>query len=302
MRVLTVLELLQSRGTVSGRELAARLEVSPRTVQRYITRLQDLGAPVHSTRGPGAAYRLKPGFRLPPLMFGVTEAFAIALGLEALVYLGLANVAPAMAGARVKLDRVLPAETRARVDAVRNAFVVERPRAGVDADLAVLIALAAALHDARVLHVRYRTESGVETSRGVRPYGLMRHEGRWFLAGFCLLRDDLRLFRVDRIQAVHETGESFERPAAFEMRAFVYERIAMASAPWDVDVWFNLPPEEIARRLPRAMALCEPDGSGARVRCTATNLEELALLLLQTGCLPVIRQPAELKTAFRAVA
>jgi len=227
MRVLTVLELLQSRGNVSGRELAARLEVSQRTVQRYITRLQDLGAPVESTRGPGGAYRLKPGFRLPPLMFGTTEAFAIALGLEALSYLGLANVAPAADGAKDKLNRVLPSEARARVDAVRNALVLERPRSGVETDLALLITLAASVHDARAIQIRYRKEDGSETARGVRPYGLMRHEGRWFLAGFCLLRDDLRLFRVDRIQTARETGEPFDKPAEFDMAAFLYDRIAL---------------------------------------------------------------------------
>ena len=58
MRVLTVLEILQARGRVTAGELAARLEVSVRTVQRYVARLQDLGVPVQSTRGRGAEYRL----------------------------------------------------------------------------------------------------------------------------------------------------------------------------------------------------------------------------------------------------
>lgn len=69
MRVLTVLELLQVHERVTGGELARRLEVSPRTVQRYGARLQDLGIPVESTRGVGGAYRLKPGFCLRPLLF-----------------------------------------------------------------------------------------------------------------------------------------------------------------------------------------------------------------------------------------
>src|SRR5215212_3131930 len=100
MRVLTVLELLQAHETVTGAMLAEHLEVSVRTIQRYVTRLQDLGVPVVSTRGPGGAYRLRPGFRLPPLMFGTEEAFALALGLDALSYLGLGEIAPATAGAK----------------------------------------------------------------------------------------------------------------------------------------------------------------------------------------------------------
>ena len=57
---------MQAREQVAGTELARRLEVSPRTVQRYVARLQDLGIPVESRRGVGGAYRLRPGFRLPP--------------------------------------------------------------------------------------------------------------------------------------------------------------------------------------------------------------------------------------------
>ncbi len=139
MRVLTVLELLQARETVSGAVIAEHLEVSVRTVQRYVSRLQDLGVPVESTRGPGGAYRLRPGFRLPPLMFGAEEAFALALGLDALTYLGLGKVAPAALGARAKLDRVLPVAISERVCALRAALLLERPRSTVEADVSMLV-------------------------------------------------------------------------------------------------------------------------------------------------------------------
>ena len=88
MRVLTVLEILQAKGTATTEELVNRLEVSERTLQRYIARLQDLGVPVASTRGRGAAYTLERGFRMQPLMFNSEEALAIALGLKALRQLG----------------------------------------------------------------------------------------------------------------------------------------------------------------------------------------------------------------------
>ena len=50
-RVLTVLELLQTHGRMSGVELAARLEVDERTLRRYIARLDELGIPVAAERG-----------------------------------------------------------------------------------------------------------------------------------------------------------------------------------------------------------------------------------------------------------
>jgi predicted DNA-binding transcriptional regulator YafY len=60
-RVLTILELLQAHGSLSGAEIADRLEVDRRTVRRYITMLQDLGIPIAGTRGFAGGYRLRPG-------------------------------------------------------------------------------------------------------------------------------------------------------------------------------------------------------------------------------------------------
>src|SRR3990170_4068749 len=92
-RVLTVLELLQARGRLSGPEIAERLEVDLRTVRRYVTMLQDLGIPVEAERGRHGGYRLRPGFRMPPLVFTDEEALAVMLGLLAARQLGLATTA-----------------------------------------------------------------------------------------------------------------------------------------------------------------------------------------------------------------
>src|SRR5919106_1753469 len=82
-RLLEVLELLQTQPVTTGREISDRLEIDARTVRRYITRLQDLGIPVEGQRGVGGGYRIRPGYRLPPLMLGDDEAVAVVLGLLA---------------------------------------------------------------------------------------------------------------------------------------------------------------------------------------------------------------------------
>src|SRR3954462_11778583 len=68
-RLLSMLELLQARGRIGGPELARRLEVSERTVRRYAAMLQEMGVPVKGERGRYGAYFLRPGYRLPPMMF-----------------------------------------------------------------------------------------------------------------------------------------------------------------------------------------------------------------------------------------
>ncbi len=83
VRVLTLLELLQSGGIRTVAELADRLGVDGRTVRRYVDQLIDLDVPVESVRGRYGGYRLAPGYRLPPLMLSDDEALAVLLGLVA---------------------------------------------------------------------------------------------------------------------------------------------------------------------------------------------------------------------------
>ena len=301
MRVLTVLELLQTHGRMSGGELAARMEVSVRTVQRYVARLQDLGIPVASSRGPGGCYRLRPGFRLPPLMFGTEEAFAVALGLDALVFLGLSETAPAAAGVKAKLARVLPETVSEQVEALRAVLGLERPGWIAAADIALLIRLASAVHARKRVQLRYRAQGRAASERELEPYGLLQHSGRWFLGGYCLLRRDLRLFRVDRIEAVTVLSETFTRPADFEMAAFLRESIAFAPAPWQVEVWLDAPPETVRQRI-GARAILEPEAGGSRLCCGVSNLDEFAVSLLYLGCELEVKSPPELVRAFQTLA
>src|SRR5579872_2728885 len=94
-RLLTALELLQARSSVSATLLAERLEVNTRSVRRYVTMLQDMGIPIETVRGRYGGYRLRPGFKLPPLMLTEDEALAVTLGLLAAQQLGLASTVPA---------------------------------------------------------------------------------------------------------------------------------------------------------------------------------------------------------------
>ncbi len=302
MRVLTVLELLQARERVTGKELADHLEVSARTVQRYIMRLQDLGVPVESTRGPGGYYRLKPGFRIPPLMFDPDEALAVSIGLDALGSIGLGTIAPAAEGAKAKLERVLPLELRERVNAVRTAMVLERPRRTVDADSGILSTLAMGVYQRRCARIAYQRQDGRATVRTIEPYGVMLHDGRWFLGAYCTLRRGQRLFRVDRIASIELERETFDPPQAFDMKAFVYRSLAHAAREWTVEVWLDLGVDDALRRFPVAYAEFVPEGSGTVMKRGSADLEDDAVSILFARCWFEIRRPDELRDAFRRIA
>jgi predicted DNA-binding transcriptional regulator YafY len=111
--VLTVLELLQSHERMTGAELARRLEADIRTVRNYVQMLMDVGIPVEAERGRYGAYRLRAGYKLPPLIFTEDEALALTLSLLVARESDLVTAAPAFAGVLAKVERVLPAATRA---------------------------------------------------------------------------------------------------------------------------------------------------------------------------------------------
>ena len=146
-RLLALLGLLQSRPSWTGPELAARLEVTERTIRNDIERLRALDYPVHADLGRAGGYRLGDSGRLPPLLLSDSEAVAVAVGLTA------AGASEALAEptqtAIAKLERVLPARLRTRAQSLRESTDVGPANTGtnvadpaVDPELLAELALA----------------------------------------------------------------------------------------------------------------------------------------------------------------
>lgn len=222
-RVLTVLELLQAHGQMGGAELAERLGVDRRTIRRYIRVLEDLGIPVMTEQGRYGGYRLVAGFKLPPMMFTDEETLAVSLGLLAARQLGLADAAPAIASVQAKLQRVMPANLKKRIRGVSDTTRVILPRGEPNLDDRALQILTAATEAARRVGFTYHSPEHGDMARSVDPYGLVFRQGRWYLVGFCHLRDAMRSFRLDRISSVHVLAGSFERPQGFDPGDFLSE-------------------------------------------------------------------------------
>lgn len=301
MRVLTVLELLQAKEQISGAELARRLEVSSRTVQRYVARLQDLGFPVESTRGVGGSYRLKPGFHLPPMMFSPEEALALSLGLEALKHLGLSAFTPAMEAAKSKLERVLPQAVRAQVQEVQAVMGLGASSWAVATNTEHLIRLSKAIQNQHMVRLQYCSFSYQQTARAVEPYGVLHHERRWYLVGYCRMRQGLRVFRVDRIAGLEVLEEGFSIPQNFDPRAYLLASLPFAANTWLVEVWLDLPPDEARWRLYDFAAVLEPEGGGTRMRCGTADLEWFAAVLLKLRCNFQVREPTELGQSLQSL-
>jgi predicted DNA-binding transcriptional regulator YafY len=300
-RLLTILELLQTRPVLSGDDLAQRLEVAPRTIRRYITMLQDLGMPIETVRGPGGGYRLRPGFTLPPLVFHEDEAAALVVGL-----LGIAaqrvDAAVPIAGALAKVLRVLPRGGREAVQAVAANLSFAPEQHGHRLDLAPLLQLSAAAEQRQRVALTYQGGSAQETQRTVEPYGLASWWGEWYLVGYCCLRQAIRTFRLDRVRAIETLSETFVRPDDFDGQAYLRRQLGEAGGHYRVVVTFDAALEEMQRRIPADYGSLTSTPEGTRFEARHGNLRSVALFVIGLDRPFVVHEPPELLALLRQLA
>ncbi len=301
-RLLTALELLQSRRQLSGPELAERLEVNVRSVRRYITMLQELGIPVEGGRGRYGAYRLRPGYKLPPLMFSEEEALAVVLGLATARRLGLTENALAIEGALAKIERVLPLALRERVQAVQQSLVLALAAPGPMPASELVVTLGMAARQNRQVWLHYRSWSGEETERVLDPYSLVYRSGFWYVVGYCHLREDIRVFRLDRAIEARLREDIFPPPADFDALGHVERAIARTPGLWHVVVLLKTTLEEARRQVPPALATLEDAENGVILRCYVNQLEPMAYELAGLRCPLVVQEPDELRDALASLA
>lgn len=301
-RIFLVLEILQGRDLVTGAELAQRLAVDLRTVQRYMVRLKSLGIPIASSRGVGGAYRMRPGHRLPPILLTNEEAFALTLGLGALRQVGLADFAPATAGALAKLQRVLPNTLRESIQTVEDVIAIDPSPWVQSTSVAALTIAATAIRTGHRIRFTYQAHNKETTRREIEPYAVIHSDARWYLIGHCIHRRALRTFRLDRVTKMATRSTTFEGPAAFDARAYLAAQMPFISSNFQIDVWIDLPLAEAEQSFAIWRVAMQSEDGGTRLRCGRDTLELFAAMLLATNRRIIVHQPAALRKTFRTLA
>lgn len=192
-RLFEIVQMFRSGRTLTAASIAARLEVSERTIYRDLDTLIASGVPVEGERGVG--YILRAPIFLPPLTLGEDEVDALHFALDLAGRTGDPALADALERVRGKVDAALPPGRQAR------AFVRALSSHARSDRLPVLGTLRAAIREGRTVSFDYESLSGALSARLVRPLMLEWWGAVWTLTGWCDLREDFRVFRVDRIEA-----------------------------------------------------------------------------------------------------
>jgi predicted DNA-binding transcriptional regulator YafY len=301
-RVLSMLEMLQSRPGITGGEIAERLEVDRRTVRRYITTLQDLGVPVNGVRGRHGGYVLRPGYRLPPLMLTDDEALAVSLGLLISSQLGLSIAQGSTESASAKLSRVLPVPLREQARAIRDVVSLTIAPADAVVDGELIGCLSGAAGKGRRVRLDYLTYQRISSQRDVDPYGLVYLTDRWYMVGYCHLREDTRMFRLDRIERYRLLETTFKPPQAFDCLKFATDALATMPGNWSVSVRLELPLSAACERIPPTHGVLTADGDATLLQLTADNLDRTARFLVGLDCRFYVIEPEELRSRLRYLA
>lgn len=204
--------LFQSRGLMRARDFAAQFEISERTVYRDIQALCEVGVPIAAM--PGEGYQLLDGYYLPPVTFSTEEARALFLAISMLS--GFACEGETQTAAAAALDKIraiLPQATLSELEALQAVIhFYAFPGPALDFDDPTFLRLQEAIHQRRVVHLRYHAQHTNEvTERDVEPLNLLYFNKTWLLAAYCRLRRASRVFRLDRIDRLTVRPETFER-------------------------------------------------------------------------------------------
>jgi predicted DNA-binding transcriptional regulator YafY len=208
-RLVALLFTLYSKRSATIAELAKALDVSERTMHRDIAALRDAGVPLWTEPGRHGGVRLVDGWRTH--LDGLTSREAVAMfamGVpQALAELGLGT---AMSAAHAKLFATLPPALRDQAQGMAQRFHLDAPGWFRQVDATEhLAAIAKAVWGQRRIEITYGRQ-GKTVRRILQPLGLVLKAGVWYL--IAQVDDDIRTYRVARIDAVDETDQQFERP------------------------------------------------------------------------------------------
>ncbi len=218
-RLVRLLTLLQGRRrAITASALAEQLEVSERTIYRDIQALIDTGAPIRGEAGVG--FLLGKGCTLSPLIFNEEELEALILGARMVKGWGDSNLGISADNALSKILAVIPDQLHyLRGIAEETLLVPEQEEKDL---LNYSPDLRSEIRNQDIVRIKYtKPEHDTETVRKIWPLGLTYWGKVWTLIAWCELRNDYRVFRLDRIDELSHTNETFEPTAKRSLKHYL---------------------------------------------------------------------------------
>ncbi|SEJ36598.1 helix-turn-helix transcriptional regulator [Paenibacillus polymyxa] len=223
-RLLAILLELQRNDILRAEDLAAIFETSVRTIYRDIQALSESGVPI--VGAPGIGYSLMEGYFLPPVSFTAEEAVALLIGADFVEQKFDTDYGMKAQASRRKIEAILPESVRREVTRVRTTIRLLAVGKGTNhTEKAYLEMLRIAVLDKRKVRFGYskkmpEADGNRQSVRVVAPYGLVLLHGSWVLIGQCELRQQMRHFRLSRMNDLIMLEDSYQLPIDFNLQDY----------------------------------------------------------------------------------
>lgn len=206
-RLISIIMVLLDKDRIGAQELADLFEVSPRTIYRDIDAINMAGIPVCSIPGVGGGFEIMPGYKIDKNVFSTADLSALLMGLSSLS--GMVQ-GDEMAHALAKVRSFIPADKAKDIELKVNQICIDlSPWMGSGNTQSYLEMIKAALQDNKLLSFEYIAHHGNKTARTVEPYQLVLKGSHWYFQGYCLKRNDYRLFRLSRMSNLQVQEDIF---------------------------------------------------------------------------------------------
>lgn len=301
--------LIASRKGKSAADLARELEYHWRTVYRDLEALQLAGFPIFTDRvdGKNVWAILDSARQNVPIPLGLTEVMALYFSRGLMRVLKDTVFHESLESFFQKIKATLPAETIQYLEKIEQSLEVgAKPYKSYDQLRDVIDRLSQALVDRQMVEIDYYTMSRKkQTRREVAPYKIWLFDGAFYLVGHCGLREDIRIFALDRIKSLRLTDEAFEIPEDFKVEDFMQTSFGVFHGE-SQDVRIRFAPEVagyIKEKTWHATQKIKPQKDGSVIfEARVAGTDEIKYWLMSWGGKAEVLQPATLRAEMIAEA
>lgn len=315
-RLLSIMLLLQNSGKVTSRALAAKLEVSERTISRDMEALSAAGIPIYAERGPLGGWRLTESYRTTLTGLGKEELLALLVNSQSRLLHDLGILKSHQEGAYQKIVASSPAPLKQYIDTLQERIHIDgAPWHTQEEHFPYLSLLQEAIWTQCMIEMKYRKTDGSVSERIVQPIGLVAKGNVWYLVAMdgqekAASDNTVRSFRISRILDVRVLEKSFERPDNFSLAQY-WERSTAefkASLP-SFPARIYITKQRLTRlsrnryvKVIQTLSLQEQEEGWVTAEIQFDTLESACELLLGCGREARVISPQELAEAVQAEA
>ncbi len=299
--------LITSKMGKSVTDLAQNLECHPRTVYRDLEALQLAGFPLYSSReeGKNRWSLLAKAKHQIPIPFSLTELMALYFSRDMLKILKNTIFYEALESLFQKIKSMLPSEYIHYLEQIENSIRVgSKPYKPYGEYREIIDRVNHATMNKRYIEMVYYTLSRkTETRRKVAPYRIWFLEGTFYLIGHCRLRGAVRIFALDRIKEVRETGETFEMPEGFSIEDLMRNSFGVfLGAPVRVRISFSADiAGYISEKIWHETQNIEHQDDGSIVfEANVAGTEEIKFWVMKWGSKALVLEPESLRDEIRS--